>query len=126
MAMNRIGRTAIGGIAAKTGTIGPSVTRTKGTKPSASPIIRIETVAMPTPSASRHRLAIVSDHAVITPVRGSGCVVSGTTASAMAAKVGSTLSLGLASARTAQKIAQTISSILIGTVPIGMREARRG
>ncbi len=97
-AMNRIGRTAIGGITAMIVMIGPGAARTSGTTPSAMPMISVESVAMAMAMPSRHRLAAVSASAVTCPVRGSVSVKRRSAARTIATKVGRTLSLGLASA----------------------------
>jgi hypothetical protein len=67
--MNRIGSTAIGGIIESTATSVPNVAPKRGNSPTAMPKQRPINVATPNPMPSRLRLAPVSSHRMISPVR---------------------------------------------------------
>ena len=96
---NRTGRIAIGGISDSPSTNGERPARTSGMAPSATPKARPTSALIPTPSASRRRLAPVSAHSSTSPVRLSGSTAIRCTASPRLANDGSSLSFGFSASR---------------------------
>ena len=99
--MNRIGSSATGGMTAIAVTSGPKVLLTGGSAPSASPTSSAESVAIPSPAPSRHRLAIVSAQNRYWPESWSGSNRSPAIAAAIAPGSGRILSAGLSAWRAA-------------------------
>ena len=97
-----IGSTAIGGISDSTATVGAKVLRTSGNIPSIIPNTSPDAVLIPTPQARRCRLARVSLHRMIWPVRLSSWKATRRTPSASWLTLGSRRSLGFAAWRASE------------------------
>ena len=100
--MNRMGSRASGGIRDRLATKGASPARASGRAPRMTPKVSPMRAAVPTPWDSRRRLAQVSAHSSISPVRLLGSKARRCIDSPRVAKLGSSLSLGFSARRASE------------------------
>ena len=101
--MNSIGKTAMGGIIETTRTSGDHVAENHGISPFSIPNVNPASALTPMPMNNRWRLAAVSAHKRISPVRTLGSKAMRRIASANDSMLGSSLSFGLASSLRSEK-----------------------